>query len=83
MSSITIYSTTTCSACETLTEWLDKIGQKYDKKITDSDPAVMMEFMTVNDGMVGVPFSIVKGDDGTETKISGYDQKKFKQALGI
>lgn len=80
---ITIYSTTTCSACHVLTAWLDKQGQKYTKKITDTDPAVMAEFMAVNDGMVSVPFSIVKDDTGKETKISGYDQGKFKQALGI
>ena len=83
MSNITIYSTSTCSACETLTQWLDKIGQTYTKKITDTDDAIMMEFMSVNDGMVGVPFTVITSDDGTETKISGYDQKKFKEALKI
>lgn len=80
---ITIYSTSTCSSCITLEKWLDKIGQKYEKKITDTDPALMMEFMSVNDGMIGVPFSIVKDNNDRETKISGYDQGKFKTALGL
>ncbi len=80
---ITIYSTTICAACHTLTNWLDKQDIKYDKKITDEDPALMLEFMTVNDGMIAVPFSIIEADDGTQTKISGFDQAKFKQALGI
>lgn len=81
--SITIYSTTTCSSCHVLTEWLDKQGIAYDKKITDTDPALMMEFMSVNDGMIGVPFTVIKKDDGSEVKISGYDQAKFKEALSL
>lgn len=80
---ITIYSTTICAACHTLTNWLDKQGITYDKKITDQDPALMMEFMSLNDGMIAVPFSIVEADDGRQTKISGFDQGKFKQALGL
>lgn len=80
---ITIYSTTTCSSCHVLTEWLDKQGIAYEKKITDTDPALMMEFMSVNDGMIGVPFTVIKKDDGSEVKISGYDQGKFKEALSL
>lgn len=80
---ITIYSTTICAACHTLTSWLDKQGIEYDKKITDVDPTLMFEFMSVNEGMIAVPFSIIEADDGTQTKISGFDQGKFKQVLGI
>ncbi|HWB39185.1 MAG TPA: hypothetical protein VG604_02975 [Candidatus Saccharimonadales bacterium] len=80
---ITIYSTTICAACHSLTQWLDKIGQSYEKKITDADPAVMMEFMSVNDGHIGVPFTVIKDDAGNETKISGFDQPAFKKTLGI
>jgi glutaredoxin 3 len=68
---ITIYSTTTCSSCHTLTNWLDKQGVKYVKKITDEDPALMMEFMSVND------------EAGQETKITGFDAGKFKNALNL
>jgi hypothetical protein len=42
----------------------------------------MMEFMSVNDGMIGVPFTVIN-KDGVTTKISGFDQKKFKQVLGL
>lgn len=80
---ITIYSTSICAACHTLTSWLDKQNISYDKKITDEDPAAMADFMAVNDGMIGVPFSVVTADDGTQTKITGFDQGKFKQALGL
>lgn len=80
---VTIYSTSICAACHTLEKWLDKVGQAYTKKITDESPEIMAEFMNVNDGMIGVPFTIVRADDGTETKISGFDLPKFKQVLGL
>ncbi len=81
MKRITIYSTTTCSTCGALTDWLDKQGQAYTKKITDDDPAAMAEFMSVNDGYLGVPFSVVSDDAGNQIKIGGLDFSKFKQAL--
>lgn len=80
---ITIYSTTDCAACHTLTNWLDQHNLSYDKKITDQDPAVMAEFMEVNDGMIGVPFTIIEKDDGSLEKVSGFDQKRFKEVLGL
>ncbi len=78
-----IYSTSTCAACETLTRWLDSKEIAYEKKITDEDPAIMTEFMLLNDGMIGVPFSVVTDDQGTVTKISGFDKAKFMKALSI
>jgi glutaredoxin len=66
-----------------LTGWLDSQNIAYTKIITDEDSAGMMEFMKVNDGAISVPFTVIQGSDGNITKISGYDQAKFKQALGI
>lgn len=80
---ITIYSTSVCAVCHSLTGWLDKQGFAYDKKITDEDPAIMAEFMEVNEGMIGVPFTLVEDDRGEITKISGFDLAKFKQVLSI
>lgn len=83
MSNVIIYSTQDCAACHTLEKWLVQQDVPYEKKVTDTDPALMVEFMSVNDGMVGVPFSIVTDDEGNETKISGYVPAKFKQALHL
>ncbi|MCW1907911.1 MAG: glutaredoxin family protein [Candidatus Saccharibacteria bacterium] len=80
---ITIYSTSSCATCHVVTDWLDKHKMAYTKKNTDEDSAAMMEFMNVNDGFVGVPFTVITTDDGQTTKIPGFDQKKLKQALGI
>ncbi len=80
---ITIYSTSTCSFCHALASWLDSKNIPFTKVITDEDDAGMMEFMKVNDGMIGVPFTLIKDPEGNVTKISGFDQGKFKQVLGI
>lgn len=80
---ITIYSTSSCAACHTLTAWLDQQGLEYTKKITDEDPALMAEFMSVNDGMIGVPFTVITAGDGTQTKISGFDRAAFERALAV
>lgn len=80
---VTIYSTTTCSYCHALKAWLDKQSIGYDYKLTDEDDAAMGEFMSVNDGMLSVPLTVIKKDDGTEVKVTGFDQAKLASALGI
>ena len=80
---IIIYSTTTCAFCHVLTAWLDKQNIPYTKKLTDEDDAAMAEFMSVNEGSLGVPFTVIKDASGQTTKILGFDQPKFKQVLGI
>lgn len=80
---ITIYSTSVCAACKTLADWLTKNGFDYTKKITDTDEAVMAEFMSLNDGMIGVPFTVIESDNGEMIKIMGFDKKAFSAALHI
>lgn len=83
MTDITIYSTQSCAFCHSLTTWLDQQNLKYTVKMTDQDPAAMDEFMAVNDGMISVPFTVIKDAEGAEVKISGFDQGRFKEALGL
>lgn len=78
-----IYSTTTCSYCHLLTGWLDEQKIAYTKKIVDQDEAAMDEYQSVSDGAIGVPFTVIEDDAGAQTKVLGFDQPKFKQALGI
>lgn len=80
---ITVFSTSTCATCHLVTEWLDKQGKQYVKKNADEDDGAMEEFMQVNDGMIGVPFTVITDDGGTTYKISGFDQGEFKKALGL
>lgn len=80
---VTIYSTTTCATCHLVTSWLEKNKVPFTKKNTDVEPDAMVEFMSVNDGTIGVPFTVISSDDGSVTKILGFDQSRFKQALGM
>lgn len=80
---VTIFSTTTCSSCKVLMTWLDKENIAYSKKMTDEDEGAMAEFMKVNDGAFGVPFTVIEYESGSETKIIGFHKSKFKEALGI
>jgi glutaredoxin 3 len=80
---VTIYSTTTCAFCHVLTTWLQKENIVYTKKNTDVDDAAMIEFMQVNEGNIGVPFTVITDNEGITTKIVGFDQAKFKQVLGL
>ena len=80
---ITIYSTTTCSFCHALRVWLDKQNIPYLYKTTDEDDVAMAEFMSLNDGFLGVPFTVIKAKDGKLTKITGFDQPKFKKILSL
>lgn len=77
-----MYSTTTCTTCKGLGDWLNQKGFEYTKKNTDEDDQAMAEFMSLNDGMIGVPFTVID-NDGTISKISGYDRKSFIAALNL
>jgi glutaredoxin len=80
---ITMYSSTTCTTCVGLGNWLNQSGYQYTKKMVDSDPAIMEEFLTVSNNFIGVPYTVITRPDGITTKIPGYDRKAFKQALGL
>ncbi len=80
---ITVYSTSTCATCHLVTEWLEKNSLAYEKKNTDENDDFMAEFMSVNDGMIGVPFTVIENDSNEKIKISGFDLKKFKNAAGV
>lgn len=80
---VTIYSTTTCSFCHALKQWLDSKQIDYINKVTDTDEAAMVEFMGVNDGMLGVPFTVIESDSGEITKIVGFDKQKLESALSL
>jgi hypothetical protein len=48
----------------------------------DENEEDMTEFLSVNDGMIGTPFTVIK-NNGKIYKIAGYDQPKFNEALAL
>ena len=79
---VTIFATTSCSFCRAEATWLDEHGVAYTKKFVDQDPEAMQEFMSVNDGLLGVPLTIIERQ-GHETKVTGFDPEKIGKALKL
>lgn len=77
---ITIYSTKNCGVCHALMTWLDSKKVVYRKVIVDEEELGMSELMTVSDGAIGVPFSVIEKEDQIY-KISGFDRKAFERVL--
>lgn len=79
----TIYSTTTCPYCKMLKDYLDKNSIKYKEKLVDQDDTAREEMMGKSGGYLGVPFSVVVKDDGTEDNVLGFDKGKIDKLLGL
>lgn len=82
MSKITIYSTATCGFCKMLKSYLQSKDIAYEEKHADEDQKLAEELYEKS-GQLGVPFTIIEKDDGTEEKILGFDRVKIDQVLGL
>ena len=81
--SVTIFSSTTCSSCRVLMNWLDGKNVTYLKILTDESDMAMASFMKINDGILSVPLTVIKYSSGNEIKIHGFQKSKFKESLGL
>jgi len=79
---VKIYTTTTCPYCKMERDYLDSKGIKYENFFVDENPKKAQEMMDES-GQMGVPFTEITKDDGTEEKILGFDKEKLDKALGI
>lgn len=82
MSKITIYSTATCGYCKMLKGYLLQNDIKYEEKHVDQDQALAIE-MYEKSGQMGVPFTIIEKDDGSEETILGFNRPKIDAVLGL
>lgn len=74
---VTVYSTPTCSWCNTLKTWLEKNGVKYRDIDISRDQNAAQELVR-RSGQQGVPQTDVNG-----RIVVGFDQNKLKDLLGI
>ena len=81
--SVTIFSSSTCSSCRVLMNWLDSKSVAYSKILTDESDVAMMHFMKINDGILSVPLTVIKYSSGSEIKIHGFQKSKLKESLGL
>jgi len=80
---ITIYSTTTCPYCKMLKDYLTEKGFSYEEKLVDQDDLARDEMAKESNGFLGVPFSLLRKEDGTKAAIIGFDKGKINELLGI
>lgn len=79
---ITVYTTATCGFCKMLKGYLEQNDIKFSEKRADEDQSLAQELYQES-GQLGVPFTIVKTDDGKEERILGFDKPRFDQVLGL
>jgi glutaredoxin len=54
----------------------------YEEKHADQDQSIALELYQKS-GQLGVPFTIIEQEDGTETNILGFDKPKIDQVLKL
>lgn len=79
---ITIYTTATCGFCRMLKSYLDSKDIPYEEKQADLDQKLAEELYNKS-GQLGVPFTVIEKDDGSEEKVLGFDRPKIDAALNI
>lgn len=77
-----VYSTSTCTYCDLLKEWLNKNKINYESINLSKDPTKGQE-MIQKTGQMSVPVSILTFDDDTEEIILGFNQEKLTHLLGL
>lgn len=80
---VTIYSTTTCPYCMMLKDYLEQKSVSFTEKLVDQDDAAKEEMMKESGGFLGVPFTVIVKDDGSNEAVVGFDKGKINSILGI
>ena len=82
MAQVTIYSTPTCTYCHMAKEYFKDNNVEFTEVDVAADQSKAEE-MVEKSGQMGVPVIIIKGDDGKEEVLVGFDKDKLAQLLGI
>lgn len=80
---VTVYTTTTCPYCKMLKGYLSEKGVAYTEKLVDQDAVAQEEMLERSGGFMGVPFTVVTKDDGTQETIRGFDKPKVDETFGL
>lgn len=79
---VKIYTTSTCPFCRMEKEYLDSRNIKYENVFIDDNEESAKEMISIS-GQMGVPFTVVTKDDGSQVTVLGFDREKINQALAI
>ena len=82
MTKIKIFKTTTCPYCKMEGEFLQSKNIPYEEIYVDKHPEAAEEMIKLS-GQLGVPFTVITKDDGSQITILGFDKDRLIQELGI
>lgn len=78
---VKIFSTTTCPYCKMVKDYLKSKNVIFEEKLVDSDEKAREEMAQVSGGFLGVPFTVITKDDGTNETVLGFDKGKLESLL--
>lgn len=78
---VKIFSTTTCPYCKMVKDYLKSKNVSFEEKLVDSDEKAREEMAQVSGGFLGVPFTVITKDDGTNETVLGFDKGKLESLL--
>lgn len=65
-----------------LKDYLSSKGIPFAEKMVDTDEVVKEEMIKASGGFLGVPFTVVTKDDGTNENVIGFDKGKLDSIFG-
>ena len=63
-------------------DYLNSKNITFTEILVDDNPDEAHKMIEIS-GQMGVPFTVISKDDGTQENILGFDQTKINKALGI
>jgi glutaredoxin 3 len=82
MAKVTMYTTKTCPFCQMQKDFLNSKSVKFKEILVDENPDEAHKMIEIS-GQMGVPFTAIAKDDGTQENILGFDKAKISTVLGI
>ena len=82
MAKVTMYTTRTCPFCKMQKDYLVSKSVSFSEILVDEKPDEALKMIEIS-GQMGVPFTVIVGDDGKQVNILGFDKARIDEALGI
>lgn len=82
MAKVTMYTTTTCPFCKMEKDYLKSRNVSFGEVLVDQNPNEAQKMIEIS-GQMGVPFTVIVTDNGTQVNILGFDKIRIDEALKL